>query len=86
MVDDSEPITGVWLVTNGFTEYLDADKPKHLSWTYWERNGLALSYWHDHWRWQIGGLENWWEYFAIPTRGTVRSILSFLGVKQDVQC
>lgn len=69
--DDDEPVTEEWLLKAGFVN-VDGE---------FFRNGLHLTKMDEHWRWQVGGNENWWEWLRKPTRGQVCDILSALGIE-----
>ena len=73
-----------WLQANKF-DNVEVQKwhPKTGKWdkyTIWDRNGLYLTFWTDHWRWQVGGTDNMWECLHTPTKATIRYLLQVLDV------
>ena len=68
-------ISGKWLTkTMKFGEVQDSQGRKC-----YYMNGLYLTYWNKiGWRWQVGGMDNMWEYLHIPTQDQVQKLLDGL--------
>ncbi len=78
--EESEPYGSVkdysWYIEEAGGSELDFD-PKNYIW--YSFAGLYLSYWTDHWRFQVGGTENMWECLHVPTQGMVANLMRALG-------
>lgn len=79
--DDAVPITEEWLLAIGWISGVLPDSGEF----YYSWRGIHLVQWEGEWRLQIGGTENFWEYYPGLTRGSIRKFCEALGIQLKEQ-